>query len=84
MGILVTPKLIWSSAKKSLATQAKRAIITMSKLQSAIGYFEHQEFFKLFDSIIKPILTYGAEIWGFEESSCIKNVQNQFCKKYLK
>ena len=34
--------------------------------------------------MIKPILTYGAEIWGFEESSYIENVQNIFCKKYLK
>ena len=34
--------------------------------------------------MIKPILTYGAEIWGFQESSFTENVQNNFCKKYLK
>ena len=30
---LISPKVIWSSAKEGLATQAKGAIITMSKLQ---------------------------------------------------
>ena len=56
MGIFVTPKIIWSSAKEGLSIQAKRGIITMSKLKNAIGYFEYHEFFKLFDSMIKPIL----------------------------
>ena len=57
----------------------------MSKIQSSIGYFEYEEFFKLFDSMVKPFFTYGAEILGFEESSYyIGNVQNKFCKKYLK
>ena len=80
MGIFVTPRIIWSSAKEGLSIQAKRGIITMSKLQNAIGYFEYHEFFKLFDSMIKSILTYGAEIWGFQESSFIENVQNNFVR----
>ena len=48
MGIFVTPKLIWTSAKEGSAVQAKKAILTMSKLQHAVGYFDFVEYFKLF------------------------------------
>ena len=34
--------------------------------------------------MIKPVLLYGAELWGFEVSDIIENVQNQFCKRFLK
>ena len=33
--------------------------------------------------MVKPILTYGAEIWGFEYSEVIEQVQIQFCKQFL-
>ena len=84
MGFFVTPKLIWTSAKEGLAVQARKAILTMSKLQHAVGYFDFVEYFKLFDSMVKPIFIYGSEIWGYEMSDIIENVQIVLCKKYLK
>ena len=56
----------------------------MLKLQSSVGYFGYPELFKLFDTMIKPILLYGAEIWGFEISDTIENVQDNSCKRFLK
>ena len=44
MGIFVTPKLIWSSAKEGRATQAKRAIITMSKIQVQLAILSMKNF----------------------------------------
>ena len=84
MGLFITPKLIWSYAKRSLASQARRSIISMIKLQSSVGYFNYTEIFKLFDTMIKPVLIYGSEIWGFEISDIIENVQDNFCKRFLK
>ena len=56
----------------------------MLKLQSSVGYFGYPELFKLFDTKIKPILLHGLEIWGFEISDKIENVQDKFCKRFLK
>ena len=84
MGLTVTPKLIWTRAKETLATQARKSIITLYKLQHNIGYFDYLDLFKLFDTMVKPVLLYGAEIWGCELSNVIENVQNQFCKRFLK
>ena len=36
MGLFITSKLIWSYAKRSLASQARRSIISMIKLQSSV------------------------------------------------
>ena len=69
---------------ENLAIQAERSIMSMLKMQHSVGYFEFSELFKLFDTMIKPILLYGSEIWGFEVSDTIENVQNTFCKRFLK
>ena len=84
MGLMVTPTLIWTTAKTKLANQANRAIISMIKMQRHIGYFDYTEYFKLFDTMIKPILCYAAEIWGYQQSDIIEKVHNQYCRKFLK
>ena len=40
--------------------------------------------FKLFDTMVKPILCYGAESRGFEIAENIEKVHDQFCKRFLK
>ena len=63
MGLMVTPKLIWTAAKTKLASLANRAIISMLKMQRFVGYFDHIEYFKLFDTMINlfyvMLLKYG-------------------------
>ena len=38
---------------------------------------------KLFDSLVEPILLYGAEVWGFENILLLERLHLQFCKKIL-
>ena len=35
---------------------------------------------KLFDTIVLPVLCYGAEVWGMVKSDEIEKIQFQFCK----
>ena len=37
----------------------------------------------LFDKIVKPILLYGCEVWGFGNNSIIERVHIKFCKILL-
>ena len=37
----------------------------------------------LFDKIIKPILLYGCEVWGFSKNEIIERVHLRFCKLLL-
>ena len=34
--------------------------------------------------MIKPILCYAAEIWGYQQSDIIEKVHNKYCRKFLK
>ena len=37
----------------------------------------------LFDKLVRPILCYGAEVWGFSKINLQERVHLQFCKKLL-
>ncbi|KAK6182055.1 hypothetical protein SNE40_009821 [Patella caerulea] len=50
---------------------------------SKIGNKSVKVVFKLFDAMIIPILTYGAEIWGTCPRESIETVQNKLCKWIL-
>ena len=83
MGILFTPRLSWTLAKTKLAAQAQKAIMQIQSYQRQHGYLLQNELFKLFDSLVKPILCYAVEIWGYEHSDIIDSVQIVFCKRFL-
>ena len=82
MGLFITPKLIRSYAKHNLASQARKSIILMLELQSSVGYFGYPEFFKLFDTIIKPILLYGQKYWGLKYLIKVKMFKIIFVKGF--
>ena len=83
MGLIYTPKLSWTKAKSKLAAQARKSIYAIKSYQRSFGNFSHTEYFKLFDSMVKPILIYGAEIYGTEVSDILEQVQIQYCKEFL-
>ena len=37
----------------------------------------------LFDKIVKPILLYGCEVWGFSDNYIIEQIHLKFCKLIL-
>jgi hypothetical protein len=39
--------------------------------------------FDLFDKLVKPILLYGCEIWGFGNNDILEKVHLKFCKIIL-
>jgi len=81
LGSYFTPKLLWTKTKEILSLQALKAVNSILNQQKHFGYFHHHEAFKLFDSVVKPILTYSAEVWGYQYCEQIENVQIRFCKR---
>ena len=49
-----------------------------------LGAFDNKAIFKIFDSLVVPILCYGLEIWGYEYHKKIKQVHINFCKSVLR
>ena len=78
----MAPKLRWSKTWENAALQAKKAVSCISRYQKTFGFFPPQDMFKLFDSIVKPILCYGADVWGYQYVEKIEKVHIKFCKQY--
>ena len=83
MGLLFTPKLSWACSKIKLASQAQKVILNIKNYEHTYGYLLHKEFFKLFDAMVKPILSYTSQIWGYEYCEINESVQINFCRRIL-
>jgi len=66
MGILLTSSLSWSFAHSKLVSQAQRALYAIKAYQKPFGYISAIDSFKIFYSMVKPIICYASQIWGYE------------------
>ena len=48
-----------------------------------LGGVPHSVFTKLYDSLVLPIIEYGACIWGVKSYSCINAIHNRACRFFL-
>ena len=83
LGLYFTPKLIWTKTKEKFSMQAKKAATSIFRYQKYFGRFQPNDAFKLFDSMVKPVACYGAEIWGYQFCEEIEKVQSRFCKYFI-
>ena len=90
LGIKLTPTGNFTIAQKSLCDKALRAMFKIQKYTS-ISKLLYRLAFRIFDSVILPILTYGGEIWGTPKNASFRKwdqspsekVHLKFCKMYL-
>ena len=83
MGILFTPKLKWTKALRNLSAQATKTLNFLRVYNYQYGTFYYQDYFKVFDTMVKPILCYGAEFWGYTYRDIVEKVHIQTCKQFL-
>jgi hypothetical protein len=73
LGILLSSNGRWTPTQKRVAGQSSRA------LHGVISSFEHIELHVnqhcyLFDTIVRPVLDYGAEICGFHPADNLERI----------
>ena len=83
LGIVFTTGGSFSVMFETLAGQARKAIFKLNKYLYKFTNVSPKHYIELFDKLIKPVLHYGAEIWGFSNSNMIERVHLQFCKALL-
>ena len=62
LGLYFSPKLSWSKTHTMLSLQALKAVNHIIRIRRHFGFLELKDMFKVFDSIVKPILCYGAQL----------------------
>lgn len=83
LGLIINEFLDYNVSVKHIANQAGRALGSIIAKSKSLGGLPFQCFHKLYDSLVLPILTYGAAIWGYRNYSCINAVYNRACRFYL-
>ena len=82
LGVYFTPKLSWSLTVEKLYLQAMKASNTILRYQKKMGFLAPKDMFKIYDSMVKPILCYASGIWGYTYNKKIESAHAKFCKKY--
>ena len=80
LGVWFTRNGKFTKAKKHLADQAKKALL------STIARLHHPPIpiiLQLYESTLKPIMFYGCEIWGFTENTDLEKVGCSSSKSYF-
>ena len=84
LGVILSTRLSFSHTLDDLAKRAKKGVIAILKTLWSLGDHSPNIFFKLFDTQILPILTYGAEIWGLSKNlESIERVHLFAIKRFL-
>ena len=83
LGISFTAGGAFTHAMYTLAGQAGKAIFKHNKYLFQFTQLSTKHILELFDKLIKPILHYGSEIWGFLNANFIERAHLRFCKNLL-
>jgi hypothetical protein len=82
LGIELSRTGNFKRAKQSIAGKATVAFYEVLKMGRKHGLSVKIQL-DLFDKMVKPILLYGCEVWGFSNNDIIKKVHLKFCKLLL-
>ena len=72
----------FSLTKKHLADKALKAMYEVLKM-GRMYKLSIKCLLDLFDKMIKPILLYGCEVWGFSNNDILEKIHLRFCKILL-
>ena len=82
LGIKLTHTGNMSSAVKTLTEQALKAYHNLLSLLDKVS-MDFKTKLKLFETMVVPILTYGAEVWGVYNYKEVDKLYVKFCKYIL-
>ena len=82
LGVLFSKNNSFFKTKKHIANQGKKAVYSLLKKAQNMQLPVDLQV-ELFNKLVKPILLYGCEIWGFGNIDVIERVQLMFIKRML-
>ena len=83
LGVVLTEHLDYAITAKIIAQSANRALGLLIAKSKAFGGFQYGPFTKLYESIVCPVISYGAAVWATQSYNCINAVQNRAARYFL-
>lgn len=83
LGVFFSRSGSFLTARKHIATQARKALhLLYTRINNLHLPIDLQ--LKLFDNTVLPILTYGSEVWGYENIEILERIHAEFLRKITK
>ena len=82
LGVTFNFNAKFNVAKQSLYQKGCRAMFALLKRIKSLS-LPPDIALKLFDTLVKPVVLYGAEVWGSENCDIVNKVKLRFCKYIL-
>ena len=78
LGTWISKNGKFGMARKHLANQVKKAAFALIAIMKRLNHPLIPVMLKLYESMIKPIMCYGSEIWGFKEDKELEKIEFWF------
>jgi len=83
LGLVLHEHLDYSVTAKYVAASATRALGLLISKFKVMGGMPYNVYTQLYETMVWPVISYGAAIWGTKEYSSINAVQNRACRFFL-
>ncbi|RUA06843.1 MAG: hypothetical protein DSY43_01110, partial [Gammaproteobacteria bacterium] len=83
LGVILSTRLCTNTVLADLSIRGKAGAIRVLKALRQLGHISPDVFFRIFDAQIQPMLLYGSEVWGMDDSSQTETVHMFALKKFL-
>ena len=83
LGIVFSHTGIFTNAQRTIADQGRKAMFQLLKYIQNFVNIKPSVTIDLFDKLVRPVLMYCSEAWGFHRGPDIEALHIQFCKKLL-
>ena len=83
LGLVINAHLDYNVTAKFVSRAASRALGVLVAKYKLLGGMPHHVYKKLYDSMVWPVIAYGAAIWGTTKFSCIEAVENRAMRFFL-
>lgn len=83
LGLIFTEHLDFDKMANMVASSASRALGLLIAKVKTMGGVPFDTYTKLYDSMVWPIIDYGAAVWGTKNRSCVEAVHNRAGRFFL-
>jgi len=83
LGLVLHEHLDYSVTAKYVAASATRALGLLITKFKVMGGMPYNVYTQLYETMVWPVISYGAPIWGTRDYSVINAVQNRACRFFL-
>ena len=83
LGIALTEFQDFNITAKVVAQSAGRALGLLIAKFKCMGGMPYDVFTRLYDTMVWPVISYGASVWGVKSFTCINAVQNRAMRFFL-